>query len=204
MGSLRLLPRPMVTLPREDRELVAAARGGDEAAFTELVRRHQGGVRRCAARILGDDEEGRDIAQAAFVRAWENLAKYDPAWSFSTWLYRIAANLAIDVLRSRDSRDRTHRAHLRLVGESEAPRAPERVAEGEVQRIFDELARRLTPAQRAAFVLREVQGLSTAEVAKAVGCSEATVRNHVFQARAVLRRELAERYPEYLPRGGGR
>ncbi|MGV8041142.1 MAG: RNA polymerase sigma factor [Thermoanaerobaculaceae bacterium] len=204
MGLLRLLPRPMLAPPREDRELVAAARTGDEAAFAELVRRHQGGVRRCAARILGDDEEGRDIAQAAFIRAWENLAKYDPAWSFSTWLYRIASNLAIDVLRSRDSRDRTHQTHLRLVGESETPRAPERLAESEVQRIFGELTECLTPAQRSAFVLREVQGLSTAEVAGVVGCSEATVRNHVFQARAVLRRELAARYPEYLPRGGGR
>lgn len=203
MGLPRLLPRPMLASPREDRELVVAAREGDEAAFGELVRRHQGGLRRCAARIVGDDEEGRDIAQAAFIRAWENLAKYDPAWSFSTWLYRIATNLAIDVLRSRDSRERTHQTHLRLVGDSEGPRAPERVAEDEVQRIFGELAQRLTPAQRAAFVLREVQGLSTAEVAQAVGCSEATVRNHVFQARAVLRRELAARYPEYVPRGGG-
>lgn len=204
MGHLRLLPRPMVGPLRDDRELVAAARSGDEAAFGELVRRHQGGVRRCAARILGDDEEGRDIAQAAFIRAWENLNKYDPAWSFSTWLYRIATNLAIDLLRARDSRDRTHQTHLRLVGDSEAPDAPELVSEGEVQRIFGELAEHLTPAQRAAFVLREVEGLSTAEVARAVGCTEATVRNHVFQARAVLRRELAERYPEYLPRGGGR
>lgn len=204
MGLLRLLPRPMVTPPRDDRELAAAARAGDQAAFGELVKRHQAGVRRCAARILGDDEEGRDIAQAAFIRAWENLAKYDPAWSFSTWLYRIASNLAIDVLRARDSRDRTHQTHIRLVGESESPRALERVTENEVERIFGELSERLTPAQRAAFVLREVQGLSTAEVAEAVGCSEATVRNHVFQARAVLRRELAARYPEYLPRGGGR
>lgn len=204
MGLLRLLPTPMLAPPCEDRELAAAARAGDEAAFAELIRRHQGGVRRCAARILCDDEEGRDIAQAAFIRAWENLAKYDPAWSFSTWLYRIASNLAIDVLRSRDSRDRTHQTHFRLVGESETPRAPERLDEAEVQRIFGELAECLTPAQRAAFVLREVQGLSTAEVAEAVDCSEATVRNHVFQARAVLRRELAARYPEYLPRGGGR
>ena len=152
-------------------------------------------MRRCAARILGDDEEARDIAQVAFIRAWENLAKYDPAWSFSTWLYRIATNLAIDVLRSRDSRDRTHQTHLRLVGDSEAPTAPREVAEGEVQRIFGELAERLTPAQRAAFVLREVEGLSTAEVAQSMGCTEATVRNHVFQASAVLRRELTVALP---------
>gem|GEM_PF-391975 len=204
MGVLRLLVREKVNVEHDDRQLAALARGGDEPAFALLVHRHQAGVRRCAARILGDDEEARDIAQLAFVRAWENLAKYDVAWAFSTWVYRIASNLAIDVLRSRDSRDRTHAAHLRLVGESVDPSAPRDLAEGEVKRIFAELASCLTPHQRAAFVLREVEGLATAEVAEALGCSEATVRNHVFQARATLRKELAARYPEYLPTGGAR
>ncbi|MBI4915435.1 MAG: sigma-70 family RNA polymerase sigma factor [Acidobacteria bacterium] len=204
MGLLRLLARTDVTGGRDDRELAAAARAGDEAAFGELVRRHQAGVRRCAARILSDVEEARDIAQLAFIRAWENLAKYDPAWSFSTWLYRIATNLAIDMLRSRDSRDRTHVAHLRLVGDSVNASAPRDLAEDEVKRIFAELARDLSPTQRAAFVLREVEGLDTSEVAAVLGCSEATVRNHVFQARVVLKKQLVARYPEYLPRGGGR
>jgi RNA polymerase sigma-70 factor, ECF subfamily len=204
MGALRLLARPVVLVEKDDRVLAASALKGDEDAFAQLVRRHQSGVRRCAARILCDEEEARDIAQVAFVKAWENLSKYDPAWSFSTWLYRIASNLAIDVLRSRDSRDRTHATHLRLVGDSESPAAPRDLAEGEVRRIFGELSAELSPAQRTAFVLREVEGQSTAEVAQVMGCTEATVRNHVFQARASLRRELTARYPEYLPQGGGR
>lgn len=202
MGCLRLLVRSVVSEERDDRDLASASRGGDENAFAVLVRRHQAGVRRCAARILNDTEEARDIAQLAFVRAWENLAKYDPAWSFSTWLYRITTNLAIDALRARTSRDRTHGAHLRLVGDSVGPVAPRELSEQEVQRIFSELAEVLTVTQRAAFVLREVEGQSTAEVAQSLGCSEATVRNHIFQARAALRRELAARFPEYLPRGG--
>ncbi len=204
MGVLRLLAREKVSVERDDRELAGLARGGDEAAFALLVRRHQAGVRRCATRILGDSEEARDIAQLAFVRAWENLAKYDSAWAFSTWVYRIASNLAIDVLRARDSRDRTHTAHLRLVGDSVTPSAPRDLQEREVARIFAELAEVLTPTQRVAFVLREVEGLATSEVAGTLGCSEATVRNHVFQARATLRKELASRYPEYLPKRGGR
>jgi RNA polymerase sigma-70 factor, ECF subfamily len=204
MGGLRLLATGKVSGEQDDRQLAARAQDGDEAAFASLVQRHQAGVRRCAARIVGDDEEARDIAQLAFVRAWENLARYDATWSFSTWLYRIASNLAIDVLRSRDSRDRTHAAHLRLVGDSVRPSAPGDLAEGEVRRIFSELVVSLTPSQRAAFVLREVEGMATHEVALALGCSDATVRNHVFQARATLRKELAERYPEYLPGGDGR
>ncbi len=204
MGVLRLLVREEVSAEQDDRQLAARARGGDEAAFALLVRRHQAGVRRCAARILGDDEEARDIAQLAFVRAWENLSRYDATWSFSTWLYRIASNLAIDVLRSRDSRDRTHAAHLRLVGDSVRPSAPNDLAEGEVRRIFAELVVLLTPSQRAAFALREIEGMPTHEVALVLGCSAATVRNHVFQARATLRKELAARYPEYLPGRGAR
>ena len=204
MVLLRLAARATVNAERDDRELAALARDGDEGAFALLVRRHQGGVRRCAARILGDDEEARDIAQVAFIRAWDNLAKYDPTWSFSTWLYRITTNLAIDVLRSRESRERTHRAQLHIVGDSVGPSAPGRMAEDEVRRIFGELAATLTPAQRSAFLLREVEGRETAEVASVMGCSEATVRNHVFQARARLRKELAARYPEYLPKGGTR
>lgn len=205
MALLRLVQvGRAVTRERDDRELAAAARGGDELAFAELVRRHQAGVRRCASRVLGDEEEARDVAQLAFVRAWENLPRYDATWSFSTWLYRIATNIAIDVLRARDSRERTHASHLRLVTDRVGASAPRELAEQEVQAIFAELARGLTPNQRVAFLYREVEGMPTAEVAKILGCSEATVRNHVFQARAVLRQELARRYPEYLPRGGRR
>jgi RNA polymerase sigma-70 factor (ECF subfamily) len=204
MVALRLFARRDVSDERDDRELARAARAGDESAFAQLVGRHQAGVRRCAARILGDIEEARDIAQLAFVRAWEKLASYDPKWSFSTWLYRITTNLAIDVLRSRESRERTHRAHLRLVGVSTGPSALGELQHEEVHRIFGELARTLSPAQRTAFVLREVEQKATAEVAQIMGCSEATVRNHVFQARAVLRKELAHRYPEYMPAGGRR
>lgn len=204
MVALRLLARRNVSDERDDRELARAARAGDEDAFAQLVGRHQVGVRRCAARILGDVEEARDIAQLAFVRAWEKLASYDPKWSFSTWLYRITTNLAIDVLRSRESRERTHRAQLRLIGVSTGPVALGELQHAEVHRIFGELAASLSPAQRSAFVLREVEQKSTSEVAEIMGCSEATVRNHVFQARGVLRKELARRYPEYMPVGGRR
>ena len=137
----------------------------------------------------------------AFVRAWQGLDRYDERWSFSTWLYRIGTNLAIDLLRSRTSREKAHRAgaehRFRVVGEM--PPASELADHREVDRLFDELVGCLTPQQRSAFVLRELQGLDTADVAKALGCTTTTVRNHVFQARKLLREELARRFPEYLP-----
>jgi RNA polymerase sigma-70 factor (ECF subfamily) len=186
----------------DDRADVEAALAGDDDAFARLVRRHSGGLHRTVARILGDESEAWDVVQLAFVRAWQRLDRYNPRWSFATWLYRIGTNLAIDFIRSRSSRERAHRAgtehRLRVVGESKP--ASELAESGEVDWLLSQLVDSLTPQQRSAFVLREVEGMDTAEVAEVLGCSATTVRNHVFQARKVLRRELEARFPEYLPR----
>jgi len=185
----------------DDRELARAARDGDDDAFAALVRRHSGGLHRAVARMLFDDEEAWDVVQMAWVRAWERLDRYDSRWSFATWVYRIATNLAIDVIRARSSREKAHQSgmehRLRLVGESEP--SSRTAAAGEVEEILEELVGSLTPQQRSAFVLREIEGHDTAEVARMLGCSATTVRNHIFQARKVLRREMSERFPEYLP-----
>lgn len=184
-----------------DREWVRSAREGDDEAFAQLVRRHSGGLHRAVARILADDAEAWDVVQMAFMRAWQRLDRYDPRYSFATWLYRIGTNLAIDLLRSRGSRERAHKAgtehRLRLVGSGEKTSA---LADGEeADAILRQLVDVLTPQQRSAFVLREMEGLETAEVAEILGCSATTVRNHIFQARKALSRELRKRYPEYLP-----
>jgi len=137
----------------------------------------------------------------AFIKAWQRLDRYNPRWSFSTWLYRIGTNLAIDLVRSRSSRQKAHRAggehQLRIVGGTEETST--RLDHGEVDGILRDLVQFLTPQQRSAFIMREVEDLETAEVAKILGCSAATVRNHVFQARKTLRREIRNRYPEFVP-----
>jgi len=185
----------------DDRAWVESARQGDEEAFAHVVRRHSGGLHRAVARILADDTEAWDVVQMAFLKAWQQIDRYDPRYSFSTWLYRIGTNLAIDLLRSRGSRERAHKAgtehRLRLVGEGEGTGT--RAESRETDRILEQLVEVLTPQQRGAFVLREVNGLDTAEVGEILGCSATTVRNHIFQARKALRREMRERFPEYLP-----
>jgi len=184
-----------------DRDWVRSAQDGDEEAFAQLVRRHSGGLHRAVARILADDSEAWDVVQMAFLKAWQRLDRYDPRYRFSTWLYRIGTNLAIDLLRSRSSRERIHKTHtehrLRLVGAGEG--AGSRADTNEADRILGQLVGVLTPQQRSAFVLREMQGLDTAEVAEVLGCSATTVRNHIFQARKALRGEMRARFPEYLP-----
>lgn len=190
-----------------DRELVVQANGGDEDAFAILVRRHSAGMHRVVARMLHDDEEAWDVVQMALFRAWQRLDRYDDRWSFATWAYRIATNLAIDVMRSRASRERTHQASaLQLVSsEGKAPEAFDQVHQSELQRILGRLVEHLSPRQRAAFVLRELEGMETGEVAEMIGCSATTVRNHIFQARKILREKIAALYPELLPgQQGGR
>jgi RNA polymerase sigma-70 factor (ECF subfamily) len=185
-----------------DRDLLAALRGGDEMALDELIRRKTQPLVQVAYRVLGDFEEAQDVVQMAFVRIWENRERYEAKWSPNTWIYRITTNLAIDHLRSRRSRDRVQeplRLHVERGHEERGLRGVGSLDDREVHAIFRELAAELTEKQRAIFVLREMEGLSSREVADIVGCQESTVRNHLFNARRVLREELVRRYPEYAP-----
>jgi RNA polymerase sigma-70 factor (ECF subfamily) len=184
-----------------DRELLQEVRRGSEEAFSELMDRKARPLLGLAYRIIGDREEAKDVVQLAFLRVWEHRARYDPQWSPNTWLYRITANLAIDFLRSQQIRARQAepvRQHMvRLVG-SRSDSDLERILHGEVMRILRDLASGLSEKQRMVFLLKEVERLSSREVAQIVGCRESTVRNHLFSARRFLRGEIRRRFPEYL------
>jgi RNA polymerase sigma-70 factor (ECF subfamily) len=186
----------------DDRELLLRIQDSDEIALDELVRRKMQPLVQVAYRILGDREEARDVVQIAFVRVWEHRRRYRPRYSANTWIYRIATNLAIDHLRSRRCRERAAeplRLHLERRLHASSPRPLAELGEREVAAIFDQLAAGLTERQRAIFVMRELEGMSSAEVAEIVGCRDSTVRNHLFNARRVLREALVRRYPEYAP-----
>ena len=162
-------------------------------AFETLVLRKTPSVVSVARRIIGNPEDARDVAQMAFLRVWEQLARYDETYSFNTWLYRIATNLAIDFIRSAKSRERAHTATLHLVRirESESGNETTRAAEDDsASRLFQRVSGRLTGKQKAAFVLREMEELETHEIGAILGCGESTVRNHLFNARRILRREI--------------
>ncbi|HZN55322.1 MAG TPA: RNA polymerase sigma factor [Candidatus Polarisedimenticolaceae bacterium] len=177
-------------------DLIRAAAGGDRRAFEELVVRKRERVVRAAFQITGDVEDARDVAQGVFLRLWRVLQRFDLTRRFDTWLYRITVNAAIDFVRERGPRgflqplpgDAGERLH------DPSPTADAAVRLGELQRAFLRLATRLAPKQRAAFVLKEIEGLETAEVARVLGVTESTVRNHLLQARRILREGLASDY----------
>lgn len=192
-------PDPARWADATDRDLLGALAAGDEGALDELVTRKSGPLLQLAQRIVDDREEARDIVQLTFVRAWEHRRRYDPRFSPNTWLYRIATNLAIDLLRSRAAKQRQSepvRRHFVRLADGRR-RSLGELEDREVGRILQELAAELTERQRAVFVLSEVEGMASAEVAQVLGCRASTVRNHLFAARKTLRRELARRYPEY-------
>jgi RNA polymerase sigma-70 factor (ECF subfamily) len=195
----RTNPHPWADV--SDRDVLMAVRDSDEGAFNELIGRKTRPLMQLVQRILGDTEEARDVVQVTFFKVWENRSKFDLRWSPNTWIYRIASNLAIDHLRSRRSREKSDepvRLHLRQVADNNNVDGDlDRLQQGEVAAIFRELAAELSEKQRMAFLLKEVEGLSSTEVAELMSCRESTVRNHLFNARRYLRRELAKRYPEY-------
>jgi len=184
-----------------DRELAIRSRGGEMVAFETLVTRKTSAVVALARRIVGNSEDARDVAQMVFLRVWNEIHRYDEKYSFNTWLYRIATNLSIDFLRSSRSRERAHGATLHIVREREestASDATRNAEDAELARLFETVSGRLSEKQKAAFVLREMQDCETKEIAEILGCGESTVRNHLFNARRILRKEIGRLFPEFL------
>ena len=189
-----------------DRELLDALQRDEELALDEIIGRKTRPLTQVVYRVLHDEEEARDVVQMAFLRLWENRRRYDPRFSPNTWIYRIATNLAIDHLRARKSREKhqePYRMHLSQVGSRQSEKGLAALQQQEVTEIFQRLAAELTEKQRLAFLLREVEGLSSAEVAEILSCQESTVRNHVFNARKALQARLREEYPEYAEPAAG-
>lgn len=195
MKSTESLPEP------EDRELVLSARSGEMAAFETLVRRKTSKVYSLCYRVVGNSEDAKDISQLVFVKLWENLEKYDASFTFDTWLYRMVTNVAIDFLRSRQSRESATNSALRLVKTTNEGEQNASLERKEISRVFDEVTRGLSEKQKAIFVMREMEDIPSSEISKILGLRESTVRNHLFNARKVMQKALRVKFPEYAALG---
>jgi len=194
---LHLMNRSESADPVTDRELVQAIRSGDVHSFEVLVRRKTSKVYGLCYRVIGNAEDAKDIAQLVFLKLWENLDKYDPQYAFDTWLYRMVTNVAIDFLRSRQSRDAAVNSKLRLVRTATDEQQGVTLQHKEVERIFNEVSAELSPKQKMIFVMREMEDIPSAEISRILGCRESTVRNHLFNARKTMQQELKRKFPEY-------
>jgi RNA polymerase sigma-70 factor (ECF subfamily) len=169
--------------------LLARARQGDLAAFEEVVRRYQRRVYGVALRIVRAHDTADDVAQEAFVRAWRALDRFDLGRPFGPWVCRIAANLAVNHVRSPRAREEGLPE-----GHAETPSADPNplgaVLDVEARRLLDEAVAGLSPEQRAVFVLRAVEEMSYEEIAGTLGVSPGTVMSRLFRARERLAKAL--------------
>ena len=177
-----------------EREIIERVLSGDTEAFEALVLEHQNKVYSLALRMVGNEEDARDMAQEAFIRAYNSLAGFRGDSKFSVWLYRLTSNICIDFLRSRAKKRTVSLTWTddegEDAGELEIPDdtwSPERRLESSVTR---ESVRRgldsLSPQYREILLLREINGLSYEEIGRALGIEEGTVKSRIFRARKKL------------------
>ena len=179
-----------------DEQIVAQVVAGQTALFEVLMRRHNERIYRAARAILKDETEAEDVMQQAYVNAYSHLRQFDARAKFSTWLTRIAINEAITRARKRgryewlDEEDTEIGAALMASREQD----PERQAfASELGKLVEAAVDGLPDGAREVFMLRDVEGLSTAEVSECLGVSEDVVKTRLSRARAALRRDLYER-----------
>jgi RNA polymerase sigma-70 factor (ECF subfamily) len=185
-----------------DEEVVARVIAGQTALFEVLMRRHNERVYRLARSIVRDDEEAEDVMQQAYVNAYTHLDQFSGKARFSTWLLRIATNEALARVRRRGRYEpfEDDQPPVEEASTAQAPRDPEQQASsGELRALLASAIDTLPDGNREVFVLREVEGLSTADTAAVLEVSDDVVKTRLSRARAALRRVLEEQIGTIAP-----
>jgi RNA polymerase sigma-70 factor (ECF subfamily) len=177
----------MTNAPADD-QLVQQCRDGDRGAFTTLLDRYYGVVFNVALRLLSDREDARDVTQVAFLKAYQNLARYDPRYEFRSWVYRIAVNESLNLLKQRNRLE-----PLDEDRESER-RSPEQAAAGaQLRRQVQGALMGLKADYRVVIVLKHFLGCSYQEIGEILQVPEKTVKSRLFSARRQLKERLASK-----------
>jgi RNA polymerase sigma-70 factor, ECF subfamily len=180
-----------------DEELVARSRGGDLDSFNQLVVRWERPIYALAYRVIGREEEARDVAQETFLRAFRALGGFKGQAKFSSWLYRITLNLCRDWIR-RERRTPVSQAPegvdiIELAGETEPSESIEDlVSRRELGRAVARAMAMLPDEQRTAIILKEYHGLTFQEIADLLECPLSTAKPRLYQGLTVLRKQLSD------------
>jgi len=176
--------------PGERLRLIEAARAGDLAAFDLLMRQYERLVLTTAFRLLGNLEDAKHASQEVFLRLYRNLGKLERSDNVSGWLYKVTVNVCHDQRRRRPAQAPVEEAE-NVAARTADPQ--QELTAAERRRALELSLRLLSERERAAVVLRDLEGLSTEEVARAMGSTQATVRSQISQARVKMKGFL-ERY----------
>jgi RNA polymerase sigma-70 factor (ECF subfamily) len=174
--------------PTNERELVARAQNGDRNAYNDLVRIHAQGVLNVIYRMCGNMQIAEDAAQETFIQAWLQLPSYRPRSSLRNWLYRIAVNTAIDMLRKEKRILPGEIEEMHLTDTEPGPEAM--VANFQRTEMIQEAVSALPDASRAVLVLREFEDLSYKEIAESLEIPVGTVMSRLNYARKLLKEKL--------------
>ena len=181
-----------------DRELVAIAVAGFDGSFEELVRRYQRPIAAYVYRMVGNYESALDLTQEIFIKVYNSLTRYRSEFKFSTWIYKIAHNAAVDHLRRNSTREQSLVAGVEgdtfdLPIES-ARLSPEQESERKERRGEIEAVVRALPANyRELIILRHSQDLSYEEIVEVTGLPLGTVKNRLFRAREMMRQQFVDK-----------
>ena len=198
MMSLSATSHALTFSSAQDRELVATAVSGVDGGFEELVRRYQRPISAYVYRMVGDYEAALDLTQEIFIKVYASLTRYRPEYKFSTWIYKIAHNAAIDHLRRNAGRERSLASdsdgeHYEMPIESDGL-TPEQQSEREERRMeIETVVRSLPAAYRELIVLRHSQDLTYEEIVDVTGLPLGTVKNRLFRAREMMRQQFLVR-----------
>jgi RNA polymerase sigma-70 factor, ECF subfamily len=171
-----------------DEAAIAEVQAGNSDAFRTLVERHSRAVFRLAFRMTGNEQDAEDVVQEAFLRAYKQIHRYESRASFATWVYRIAANYSLDLIRARKPVDSDE---LLLGGLREEGAGPDRLfASAKMQESMDRALEELSQQERTAFMLRHFEGQSIDEISEALGIGNNAAKHSIFRAVQKLRKAL--------------
>ena len=190
--------------PMQPEISLRALQAGDRAEFARLVNEFSGPIYRLGMRMLGNTQDAEDILQNTFLSVLVHLPQFEERSSLSTWLYRIAANEALMLIRKKkpqvdldesDEFDENVKP-IQFVDWSALPE--NELLSGESQRTLDHAIQKLPESQRLVFLLRDMEGLSIKETAEALSLTETNVKTRLLRARLFLREQLSTYYGEHL------
>jgi len=188
--------------PSTDNDLVREFIAGNDAAFTQLVSKYKNSITNYISALVGDYEVAVDLAQETFLRVYRNIGRYSHFYQFSTWIYRIATNLAIDEMRYRRRRGRVfyrniwggraaHQSDPQSLEISDVRKGPgDEILRKESGRVLRDAIRSLPEKYRIAFIMKEIQDMPYESIADALSCSAGTVKSRLHRARELLQRKL--------------
>jgi RNA polymerase sigma-70 factor, ECF subfamily len=180
-----------------DDELVARSMGGDTDSFNQLILRWERPIYALAYRVIGREEEARDVCQEAFLRAYRALPGFKGQAKFSSWLYRITLNLCRDWIRKQRRQPVSQFPEDADIDEMASAAGPSEsiedlVARRELSGVVEQAMSHLPEEQRTAIILKEYHGMTFQEIADLQGCPLSTVKTRLYQGLSVLRRDLEQ------------